>query len=499
VQKCFGEYMMRRVYLVISLLAVGVGFTFCQTPNEQPFAKYGVYNADVIKAEEYRQRRLAVMAKMDSESVAIFRANDSDNRNSDTDYKYRQNDNMLYLTGCEEANSTLVIIPDGFQLDSVTIVKEIFFVRARSRSWSGDNLGIEGAKELLGFGNNGTASIALTTDKLKEILPQILQKKKILYYSPVLPDVISEPVTERKFVPLRELKKGLEEKYPGVSLKPAGQLVNDLRVIKSSDELTFMQKAIDATVTGFIEAAKSCEPEMFEYQLQAVIDYCFTKAGCEYYGFPSIVGSGPNTLIFHYEANRRKMKTADLVVMDIGAEYHGYSADVTRTIPVNGKFSLEQKTIYDIVLSAQDSAINEVRPGVMMNSSSKKAMDVIGNGLLKLGIIKDKEDARKYCPHGISHFVGLAVHDVGSMGKLAPGMVITMEPGIYIPDSSDCDKKYWGIGIRIEDDVLVTEDGNKVLSNAAPKKADEIEKLMKEKGIGNIEVGKTQEAKYRGK
>jgi Xaa-Pro aminopeptidase len=173
------------------------------------------------------------------------------------------------------------------------------------------------------------------------------------------------------------------------------------------------------------------------------------------------------------------MNNGELVVMDLGAEYHGYSADVTRTIPVNGLYSSAQKEIYDIVYSAQNSAMKEVRPGIPMNAPGEKAMDVLGDGLLKLGIIQDKIETKKYCPHGISHFIGLDVHDVGFTNKLLPGMVFTIEPGLYIPDSSTCDKKYWGIGIRIEDDVLVTENGGKVLSGAASRTAEEIEMVMK--------------------
>ena len=174
------------------------------------------------------------------------------------------------------------------------------------------------------------------------------------------------------------------------------------------------------------------------------------------------------------------MNNGELVVMDLGAEYHGYSADVTRTIPVNGIYSSAQKQIYEIVLNAQSSAIKEVRPGIPMNGPANRAIDVLGDGLLKLGIIQDKSDTKKYCPHGISHFVGLDVHDVGLTSNLIPGMVFTVEPGLYIPDSSNCDKKYWGIGIRIEDDVLVTENGYKVLSEAAPRTIEEIEELMKQ-------------------
>ena len=457
-----------------------------QTFDDAIFAKYGIFDTDGIKPEEYHQRRAKVMAKMDSGSIAILRANDPCNRNGDTDYKFRQNDNFLYLTGCNETNSTLILVPDGVLIDSITIAKEILFVQDSPKRWTGKNLGVEGAKEILGFGAEGTASIALAGNKLKDILSKALESNTILYYSP-LSTAIFDPVSDMNFIITDEIKKVLEEKYPNHTMRSSDLLVHDLRAVKSPTELVLMQKAIDATAAGYIETMKSCEQGMYEYELQAVIEYCFTRSGCEYYGFPSIIGSGRNALFFHYDANRRQMKNGDLVVMDIGAEYHGYTADVTRTIPVNGKFSPEQKEIYEIVLSAQDSAFKQVKPGIMMGKSGEKAIEVIGKGLEKLGIIKDKNEAKKYCPHGISHFIGLAVHDVGPMGKLGPGMVITIEPGIYIPDSSNCSKKYWGIGIRIEDDVLVTENGCEVLSKAAPKNVAEIEKLMKQNGIGNVE------------
>ena len=235
---------------------------------------------------------------------------------------------------------------------------------------------------------------------------------------------------------------------------------------------------------------KSCEPEMYEYELQAVIEYCFAKNGAEYQGFPSIVGSGPNSCILHYEANRRQMKAGDVVVMDIGAEIEGYSADVTRTIPVNGTFSGPQKEIYEIVLLAQAEATKEFKPGASPMVPSQKAYDVIAEGLMKLGIIKDKQEARTYYMHGLSHHIGLDVHDPGPYGKpYVPGMILTNEPGIYIPAGSPCDKKYWNIGVRIEDDVLITADGNRVLSAGASKAVKEIETLMKKQGLGNAKIG----------
>jgi Xaa-Pro aminopeptidase len=480
---------MRQCFFFLCFI-VAVQSSSSQTVGIPSFAEYGVYDTDGIKPEEYRQRRIAVMTKMDSGAVAIFRANTSERRNGDTDYKFRQSDNFLYLTGCEESNCTLILVPEGAHIDSTRWATEILIVPPQRKSWAGDNLGTEGVKEVLGFGVPGTTGIALTTDKLKDVLTRLFPSKKILYYTPSLPDILFDPVSDRKFVTVLEVKKGIAEKYPSLTLKGSGILLNDLRLVKSPAELLLMQHAIDVTVAAQIEAAKSCEPEMFEYELQAVIEYCYTRSGCEYYGFPSIVGSGPNTMSFHYEANRRQMKKGELVVMDIGAEYHGYSADVTRTIPVNGTFSEEQKQIYDIVMQAQDSSYAEIKPGALLSSAGKRAMEVIGNGLVKLGIIKEKSEAKKYCPHGVSHSLGLNTHDVGTKNTLVPGMVFTMEPGIYIPDSSSCDRRYWGIGIRIEDDVLVTEGGCRVLSAAAPRATAEIEKLMKQKGIGNLEVGK---------
>jgi Xaa-Pro aminopeptidase len=392
----------------------------------------------------------------------------------------------LYLTGCNETSGTLILAPDGILMDSITMVKEILFVGEYTKNWNAYNLGLEGAKHVLGFGDQKTISVVLPTEKLKTLLPQILQSKTILHYIPSLPDSLIDPISNITFSTVRAVRKGLEEKYPTLTIKSSGMLMNELRSVKSASEIVIMQKAIDATAKGCIEAMKSCTPNIYEYELHAVIEYCFIRSGCEFYGFPSIVGSGPNTLSFHYESNRRQMKSGELVVMDIGAEYHGYSADVTRTIPVNGIYSPAQREIYELVLNAQNSAIKEVMPHTPMKMPGEKAVDILGEGLMKLGIIQVKSEVKKYCPHGISHFVGLDVHDAGTKEILIPGMVLTVEPGLNISDSSTCDKKYWGIGIRIEDDILVTENGCKILSEAAPRTVEDIELLMK-RGI-NLEL-----------
>jgi Xaa-Pro aminopeptidase len=473
--------------LFILLWLIGNGCATGQTPIREPFARYGVYDTDGIKPQEYRQRRAAVLRSMDSGSVAIFRSSDLSTRNGDTEYKFRQNDNFLYLTGCTESNSTLILSKDGIHVDSAAAAVEVLFTNIHKKDWSGYNVGLEGARDLLGFGAEDARSAAVPAEQLRELLPRILASKKILYYTSSLPDIIFEPVSNMKIVAPRDVKKWIADKYPNLVVKASGSLVNDLRSVKSSAELGLMRKAIQATVRGYIEAAKQCRPGMYEYELQAIIEYNFTRNGCEYPGFPTIIGSGPNSLSFHYDANRRQMNNGELVVMDIGAEYHGYSADVTRTIPVNGIFSPEQKELYDLVLNVQRAAIAEVKPYIPMSAAAKKAMNVLADGLLKLGIIRDRNDAAVYCPHGISHFVGLDVHDVGSSNSLLPGMVFTVEPGVYIPEGSPCDQKYWGIGMRIEDDVLVTESGCTVLSGEAPKTREDIEDLM---NYGKSERGK---------
>ena len=471
---------MKNIALIIFLFFFLRSSSASGQPIGDPkYERFGIYDADGITPQEYEQRRAAVIALMDSGSVAIFHSSEPVNRNSDTEYKFRQNDNVLYLTGCTETNCTLILSSNEIRIDRVAPIKEILFISDYKKTWSGYNLGVEGARQILGFGAEGTSSVVLPNEKMKEIVPQILQSTNLLYYTPSLPDILFDQISTLKFVAAREVRKELQAQYPNLVIKGSGSLLNNLRSVKSSAELLLMQKAIDATVSGCIEAMKKCRSGMYEYELQAIIEYWFIRSGCEFYGFPSIVGSGPNTLAFHYDANRRQMNNGELVVMDLGAEYHGYSADVTRTIPVNGSYSSAQKEIYDIVYDAQNSAIKEVRPGIPMNAPGEKAIDVLGDGLLKLGIIQDKSETKKYCPHGISHFVGLDVHDVGFTNKLLPGMVFTIEPGLYIPNSSTCDKKYWGIGIRIEDDVVVMENGGKVLSEAAPRTVEEIEMIMK--------------------
>jgi len=470
------QQAVRRVIVVCLILLDTVTLLGQLSPKSE--------NQVRLKPEDYKQRRALLMAKMEPNSIAIFKAKDPNNRSNDVNYLYRQESNFLYLTGCNEHRSYLLLCPDGIQVDSVTTAKEVFFIRPRARSAAGESLGLEGATSELGF------AVVLPGTELLSFAKNALAGKKTLYYSPSIPDLAYDPLMEKRTIISREVRTELQAAFPDLEIKSLSSALAELRSVKSPTEIELLQKSIDATITAHIEAMKSCEPGMEEYELQAVIEYCFAKNGAAYQGFPTIVGSGPNSCILHYEANRRQMKSGDVVVMDIGAEYEGYSADITRTIPVNGSFSDAQKEIYEIVLRAQEESIKEFKPGAAQAAPGQKAYDVIAEGLTKLGIIKGKEEARMYYMHGLSHNIGLDVHDAGSYGKpYAPGMVLTDEPGIYIPAGSPCDKKYWDIGVRIEDDVLITADGNRVLSAGAPKTVKEIESLMKKQGLGNMKLG----------
>ncbi len=238
---------------------------------------------------------------------------------------------------------------------------------------------------------------------------------------------------------------------------------------------------------------RSIEPGMTEFEVEALIEFVFKRNGAEYPGFPSIVGSGENSIVLHYESNRRKMEMGDVVLMDIGAEYHGYTADLTRTVPVGGSFTPEQRRIYETVLAASEAAIDAARAGAPFWAPHRAASSVLARGLAELGLISRPSSTRelgRFFLHGTSHYLGLDVHDVGTYGELEPGNVITIEPGLYIAPADDIDAAWWNIGIRIEDDILITEGNPVVLSADLPRRPDEIEAIMQEQGLGNTDAGR---------
>jgi Xaa-Pro aminopeptidase len=258
-----------------------------------------------------------------------------------------------------------------------------------------------------------------------------------------------------------------------------------LREIKTKEELLLLTKAVRISAMGQREIMKAMHQGMSESEIQGIHEFVYKKYGSEFEGYPSIVGAGNNGCVLHYTENSKMKVENDLVLMDLGAEYHGYTADVTRTIPANGKFSTEQKLIYDLVYQAQEAGIATVKKGNSFKEPDVAARKVITAGLMELGIITKEEQSIIYFPHGTSHHIGLDVHDPGLYNTFAINMVLTVEPGVYIPNGSDCDKKWWGIAVRIEDDILVTENEPINLSGEAPRKSEEIETLMQEKSVLN--------------
>jgi Xaa-Pro aminopeptidase len=277
-----------------------------------------------------------------------------------------------------------------------------------------------------------------------------------------------------------ELLAGRSE---GTALRIA---LNDFRTTKTEEELALLRRAIDITADAHREVMRQVRPGWAEYQIEALVEYTFKRNGSEYPGFPSIVGSGENSTILHYETNRRTTEPADVVVIDIGAEYHGYTADVTRTIPLSGRYSPEQRAIYEVVYAAQEAGIRASRAGNDFRAPHNAAAQVLAEGLARLGLISSPNDMaglRRFFMHGTSHYLGLDVHDVGNYGPLTTGTVITVEPGIYIAAADDIDPKWWNIGVRIEDDVLITDGDPIILSAAAPRQIDEVEALMQAKPV----------------
>ena len=247
--------------------------------------------------------------------------------------------------------------------------------------------------------------------------------------------------------------------------------------------MKLLTKAIRISAMGQIEVMKAMHADMSETEIQGIHEYVYKKYGSEYEGYPSIVGAGANGCVLHYIENSKTKVGKDLVLMDLGAEYHGYTADVTRTIPANGTFSVEQKAIYDLVYDAQEAGIAKAVIGNNGSTTYDAAMNVINEGLVRLGILKTIDEEHMYLPHGICHHIGLDVHDLNDRSNFMSNMVVTIEPGIYIPEGSPCDEKWWGIAVRIEDDILITENGPINLSAEAPRKSDEIEALMKQPSV----------------
>ena len=461
---------MRITSIVILFLLIAIPPVFSQ--DDLP--------DDYLGADFHAGRRDSLRAIMPANSVTIVPAYPTRNFSNDVEYVFHQNPDMYYFTGYKEPHSLLFIFKEPQTHSDGSTYKELLFVQKRNplaERWTGRRLGVEGVKEKLKIDN------AYNGEAFKDFSIDFSKFEKILYGE--LPDDVQDQTQDG--ADLYDLLLQVKQKagLPAAGAKDKrfdnnmyNQLTGSLREIKTEAEMVLLRKAVEISCAGQAEVMKAIKPNMSERELQGLHEFVHKKYGAEHWGYPSIVGAGNNGCVLHYQENEKLHVENRMVLMDVGAEYHGYTADVTRTIPANGKFTPEQKTIYEIVYQAQEEAFRLCREGASWQELNTKARDVIAEGLIKLGIIKQKSEVSKYYPHGLGHHIGLDVHDRGSYQKLKKGMVITIEPGIYIPENSQCDKKWWGIAVRIEDDLLIREKDYELLSISAPRKVEDIEKMI---------------------
>lgn len=429
------------------LLLVAISFLFFSIPgSSQECSKPGNSQGAVL------DKRLSLLTNMDTSAALVIKAADAE---FDVDIEpYRQEPFFLSLTGIEEAGCKLIVIPRGLLLKNRT-KKVLLFVPSNLKSLR------------LAVAESDTV---LDEKEFEKTLAATVQRISVLYYYPVL-SLTNDWINGKISINERSSKKLFEQEHPGVKLKPAGKLLAMIGEIKTGEEIRLTEKAIAITGDGLVSAMKQCRPGMFEYELQAAIEYEAKRKGAECMAFASIIGSGTNSLIFHYDRNCCEMKKGSVVVMDVGARYGSYCADITRTIPVSGKFSPEQRSMYDVLLGIQKALIGMVRPGITMHDLDERT-----------GKLASEAGFGRYNMHGVTHSLGLRVHDPSTTDTLKPGMIITIEPGFYVSLSDTSQPAALrGCGFRIEDDVLVTRDGHRVLSENIPKEPAEIERLMKKK------------------
>ncbi|HIA12652.1 MAG TPA: M24 family metallopeptidase [Flavobacteriales bacterium] len=432
------------------------------------------FEAPALDKEFHAKKREDLRAIMPENSAAIIFSSSIKNRSNDVDFEFHQDPNFFYLTGLNEPHAMLIVFKEEQRVESFDS-KEILFIQPRDSMkeiWSGKTLGVDKAKELLGL------KYVFASGMFTEFDFDFYKFDKVFY----IVDHTSITDDDKNRRDLFSLKKHfvqmLDSTRKNVDLQMLKEFMATLREIKEPEEIALLRKAIEITCGAQHDLIAKLKPGMYEYQAEAIIEFGFKFQGAESPGFPSIIGGGKNSCILHYTSNRNELQDGELLVIDIGAEYHNYSADITRTLPINGKFTKEQKIIYNIVLDAQNAGIEACKKGNKFWAPNEASTKIIIQGLVQNGVIKKRMDYRKYFMHGTSHYLGLDVHDIGLNGSLAPGNVLTVEPGIYIPKGSDCDPKWWNIGIRIEDDILITKDGYEVLSDCVPKTITEIEYLM---------------------
>ncbi len=432
-----------------------------------------------VSNREFQQRRKKLMSHMGANSIAILPAAPVRSRNRDVEFPYRQDSDFFYLSGFTESDAVIVLRPGREHGEYVMFCRE----RDRERElWNGRIIGPEGVCENYG------ADDAFPITDIDEILPGLIEGCDKVYYSMGSNPDFDRHVMDWVNVIRSKARSGAHSPNEFMVLD---HLLHDMRLIKSPKEIQLMRQASEISAQAHVAAMRAVKPGMMEFQLEAVYVNHFMQHGCRSCAYPSIVGGGANACILHYTENDQPLQSGDLVLVDAGCEYNHYAGDITRSFPVNGRYSKEQRALHDVVMNANLAGIKAVKPGNHWNDPHEAAVKVITAGLVDLGILKGsvaqliKEEAFKpYYMHRTGHWLGIDVHDVGDykIGDewrlLEPGMTLTVEPGIYIPpDAKGVARKWRGIGIRIEDDVLVTRDGNEVLTRHVPKDADEIEAL----------------------
>ena len=498
-----------------------------------------------LSSDFHRERRLQLREKLPSNSVAVFFSSPIRNRANDVDFEYHPDPNFYYLTGWNEPHAVLFVysVPQndaqGMYYEKLYVRER----DARNEMWNGKRLGLEGAqkmgfdrvdlkqnfinephgfdqfdtvfmfdfkndvrdtsdpsdlfdlqkqfKQAIHFPENFDAKRYRLYQRIRQANPEEVPsiQRMINYYAqsdatlmedPVIQDFMSKAEDETVLTDLKTRSAFLLKDY-NFNIDQLGTYMAELREIKTPEEVQLLKKAIQISAQGQREVMKAIKPNMTEREVQGIHQLVYKKYGAAHEGYPSIVGAGDNACVLHYITNDKTDLKDQLILMDLGAEYNGYTADVTRTIPVSGTFSPEQRALYQIVYDSQTAGIKAAQVGASFSAIAAACNKVVQEGLMELGIIAAPEEFRRYLPHGVAHHIGLDVHDPGLYQNLQPQMIITVEPGIYIPKDSPCDPKWWNIGIRIEDDILITEKGPVNLSEDAPRAWDEIEALMKEK------------------
>ncbi|WP_026377371.1 Xaa-Pro aminopeptidase [Aestuariibacter salexigens] len=435
----------------------------------------------MLPQQEFILRRHAFLDAMQPDSIALIPAAQLVTRSNDTEFPFRQDSDFYYLTGFPEPDAWL-ILSNHQRYHSRHSALLCLDKNPLAEIWHGRRIGPEQAK--IDYGMDAT----FARDELNDVLEDYLDGHQHVYFAQGH-NALADSEVQDAMESLRSAPK--QTKAAPTTMIDLRPLVHEMRLFKSAAELAVMQKAADISCAAHVRAMKFASPGCYEYQLEAELHHEFAMHGARYPAYGTIVGSGDNACILHYTENSQVCQDGDLILIDSGAEYIGYAADITRTFPVNGRFSDTQATLYQLVLDAQTVALSHLKPGNTIQQAMDACVDVITNGLIELGLLSgslqenlEQKSWRAFFMHGLGHWLGLDVHDVGHYKvngedrPLQPGMVLTVEPGLYVAPDADVEEKWRGIGIRIEDNIVITETGHTNMTAAAPKHIADIEALM---------------------